>query len=227
VECWDWQTYPKERRRLLIYNTGGEFTLDIRNVEGWDLVLDPPNGRSIGSLRNAAIECSYKSDLERGTQHVIVHWDDDDWSHPNRLEEQVSLLVSSGAQLVGYNDMLYWDTATNPEEPQVWYYTASHPDTCVGTSMCYWRAAWERRPFTTRNTPEDTEWQVHVKERKAVPVGPYVKGRFLDARMIAHMHEKGTSTSSLLTGRGPANWTRMQHLDAVKTVRELMEVPRA
>ncbi len=41
---------------------------------------------------------------------VIIHWDSDDWSHPNRIAEQVALLQSSGAECVGYGQMLFYST---------------------------------------------------------------------------------------------------------------------
>ena len=40
---------------------------------------------------------------------ILIHWDDDDYSHPNRIAEQVALLQSSGADAtVGFREMLFW-----------------------------------------------------------------------------------------------------------------------
>ena len=42
------------------------------------------------------------------THDILIHWDDDDYSHPNRIAEQVALLKSSGADVVGFSEMLSW-----------------------------------------------------------------------------------------------------------------------
>ena len=61
-------------------------------------------GAPIGTLRNLA--------NERSNTDILIHWDDDDYSHPNRIAEQVALLQSSGADVVGYREMLFWREST-------------------------------------------------------------------------------------------------------------------
>ena len=49
-----------------------------------------------------------RSAREGHAADILVHLDDDDYSHPNRIAEQVVLLQSSGADCVGYREMLFW-----------------------------------------------------------------------------------------------------------------------
>ena len=100
----------------------------------------PRTPLSIGILRNGTIRAAL------GWQQfdIVAHFDDDDYSHPNRIAEQVALLQSSGADCVGYREMLFWRQA----DKQAWIFRhAANPNYCLGTSLCYWRSAWERNPF--------------------------------------------------------------------------------
>ena len=109
VECFRRQTYPN--KTLLIYDTGTDDAEDC--PADYPLIIWIPEEarrRTIGELRNAAnshIE-GVEVHLESGTTKdcgavgiihwadIIIHWDDDDYSHPNRIAEQVALLQSSG-----------------------------------------------------------------------------------------------------------------------------------
>lgn len=70
------QTYPN--KELLILNTG-KFSYpehpSIREIH----LAHPP---TLGALRNIAIE--------RAQGELLINWDDDDWSHPLRIEQQVA-----------------------------------------------------------------------------------------------------------------------------------------
>ncbi len=81
VACWHNQNYAGEKR-ILIYNNNGD--------------------KPICTLRNLA---NAQTDAD-----IIIHWDSDDWSHPNRIAEQVALLQASGAECVGYGQMLFYST---------------------------------------------------------------------------------------------------------------------
>ncbi len=155
VECFRAQTY--ERKRLFILDTGDESAGyfgdydDIRH-EWADLSLQ---SWPIGKLRNTAIERAGEAD-------IIMHLDDDDWSHPARMAEQVAVLQGSSADCVGYREMLFWREADRFASnyfhaPRAYLYTNTDPTFCLGTSMCYWRKTWERQPFSERNGPNPRE----------------------------------------------------------------------
>lgn len=159
--------------------------------------------RSIGDLRNYA--ASWQSDRN---PDVFIHWDDDDWSHPNRIAEQVAFLQQSGADAVGYREMLFW--RTDPGE--AWIYSNPHPRYCLGTSLCYWRSAWERNPFPDTSRGEEGQplvgWQSKlncvsqssVDMRDNVQVFDWDEGQ-LRARMIALIH--GGNTCSAIDTNSP------------------------
>lgn len=125
-------------------------------------------GRTIGNLRNIAVECSEKAD-------IIAHMDDDDLSHPNRLAEQVALLTASGADCVGYHQAVFWKEPASVEDwkarasagesqlGKAWIYTGQVPRLCaIGASLCYWRRVWERLPFDDVMVGEDSRFVARV-----------------------------------------------------------------
>lgn len=205
------QTYPNAL--LFILDTTPErLPLDEYYSEGarvghmWD-AKGKYRGATIGALRNMAAMCS-ESD-------IIAHWDSDDWSHPNRLAEQVALLQAeekNGVQVVGYRDMLFWKESRlseleHPDRPiirEAWLYQNVRKSYCVGTSLCYWRAAWKARPFADLPKPgidsrgEDDDWHKAHSSLGASSLSPaygdYGEGKLPGmARMIASIHGSNSS----------------------------------
>ncbi len=194
------QTY--EPKTLLLLNSGKPLPFP-----GYPLHLTT-KGESIGALRNLANGCSMRD--------VIVHFDDDDWSHPNRIAEQVALLQASGAEAVGYNEMLFWRT---PQE-EAWLYRNPSPNYAIGTSLCYWSETWKRKPFPDlpRMTPrgasgsEDREW---IRDMKVEVVTSIKPGPVCEPRMIAAIHGGNSMPYDLedLIARGATEWQRVPEWD--------------
>jgi glycosyltransferase involved in cell wall biosynthesis len=213
------QTYPA--KRMYIFDSGDVPAIDALpdNYPEFGIVYHnshtrrPPH-RTIGELRNEANEwCAHD-----GSSDIICHWDSDDWSHPNRISEQVALLHASGAECVGFNEMLFWreptsefretehlDTCTcgtcGPGKRTVitgihslgeaWLYTNRSATWALGTSLCYWRRTWERAPFAALNSGEDTEWFNRVKVMATHSfVTPFriAEGVRNEPRMVARIH---------------------------------------
>lgn len=169
------QTYKNSA--LLIWDTGeprAPYKGDHSTAESADsrqriFHCFPPNtGATIGALRNSVNSAALDLHAE-----VIVHWDSDDWSHPNRIAEQVALLVDSGKECVGYNEVLFWReigfTAESTRadiakgDGEAWLYRNVRHDYAIGASLCYWADVWQRRPFPDLpkkkgGTGEDTEF---------------------------------------------------------------------
>jgi glycosyltransferase involved in cell wall biosynthesis len=124
---------------------------------------------TIGALRNAANSLASHCD-------IIAHWDSDDWSHPRRLEEQVALLQATGKACVGYREVLFWDTRHGKNNStgwkkiidlprnEAWLYSHGDQRYVLGTSMCYWRSAWESCPFDDA-IHEDRRWWLKNAEK--------------------------------------------------------------
>src|SRR6266704_272750 len=106
VECFRSQTYPE--KKLLVYDTAKWPAYQA--FSSWPanaLYFHAPRfDLAIGALRNEATQFAIdegESDID-----IVIHWDDDDWSHPNRIIEQVELLQFTGCDCVGYREMLFW-----------------------------------------------------------------------------------------------------------------------
>lgn len=204
VECFRAQTYVNKRMVILDARDN-----DSHPADGWGTSDD---GREITlfsaprlGLRKELTIGQLRQVVNLGAQRIdakiIIHWDDDDYSHPNRIAEQVAFLQQTGADAVGYSQMLFWRENTAPhhlaEEPdtwtgdQAWLYTQNRPGYCLGTSFCYWREAWERRPFEHTSQGEDIAWLNGVKSMSQSSVSFYK----LDPLMVARIHAGNTSTA--------------------------------
>lgn len=238
VECFRAQTYDAARRELLVYNSGDPaWFFDGSDAENEAQVIARVHaGRSIGALRNHANACTVKDS-------IIIHLDDDDWSHPNRIAEQVALLQSSGKECVGYREMLFWrephSESGEQDHPQdctcgtcapgqrtviwtrftageAWLYRNTRANYCVGTSLCYWRRVWERRPFPDlpnngEGTGEDTEW---LRGVDSLGVSGISEGD-PQPRMIASIHGGNTMHYDIEgnISLGSRNWERAPQWD--------------
>ena len=215
VESFRSQTYPT--KRLLILDSGvtqlgfdsvstahGEFYVAGFYVRGQRGPIVP----TIGELRNMANRLRHFDEPD-----IFVHFDDDDWSHPNRIVEQVALLQSSAADCVGYREMLFWREGQPPAgDPskwrgEAWLYTNPDPRYCLGTSLCYWRRTWERKPFEALPTSapgsasEDARFitglncvgisgtAARIEDASNLPAGE----ECAQLRMIARIHAGNTS----------------------------------
>ena len=202
IRCFEAQTY--EPKELVQYHNSGD--------------------RPIGALRNAANALA--------TGEVICHWDSDDYSHPNRIAEQVALLQASGAECVGYNEMLFWrerDVQLSTWPGEAWLYTGTRGGVpALGTSLCYWRKTWERHHFANETQGVEDHW---LREKNVVGVSsldlripgtPIMQERA--PRMIARIHGGNTSNGYDLekhVANSSREWKRVLEWDA--RVREILK----
>ncbi|TAL05209.1 MAG: glycosyltransferase family 2 protein [Chloroflexota bacterium] len=219
VECLRGQTYPA--KRLVIWDTG---RTDVVRHHGHYQHCEIGSGSTatIGELRNKANE-RYTGE----PSEIICHWDDDDWSHPNRIAEQVALMEATGAEVTGYNEMLFWRerrrVCSDPShdiEGEAWIYTG----TILGTSLCYRRSVWERFPFPATSYGEDTEFLKRI-QHAGIKIAccssvPLLTG---EVRMIARIHATNTSKAYLPEAMraAPHHWRRACEWD--EHCRKVME----
>jgi glycosyltransferase involved in cell wall biosynthesis len=162
IACFAAQIY--QSKALMIYDTGAK-AADIVQRNGIFHEYHPEDrGLTVGALRNLAMAFAHPMCLNAD---IIVHWDSDDWSHPNRIAEQVALLQQSGADCVGYNELLFWKSASGPMDidpmersmpvhpGEAWLYSLPRVNYALGTSLCYWRKTWEAKPFEDTRAGED------------------------------------------------------------------------
>lgn len=198
VECFRRQTY--RAKRLLVFDSGLQalHQLDIGDGDApeWYAQRGKLDGlQTIGTLRNLAMNFPMANDAD-----IIVHWDDDDWSGPNRIAEQVALLQSSGVDVVGYNECLFWRQDPNGMDArsEAWLYSNPNPCYALGTSLAYWRRTWERKPFTATSRGEDLQFITGLKcmgiSANPIDDGPPMHPNE-QPRMIARIHPSNTSTA--------------------------------
>ncbi len=85
---------------------------------------------------------------------IIIHFDDDDYSCPTRVAEQVAFLELSGKEVVGYPDCFFF----REMDRRVWHYhfLGGSMPYAVGTTLCYWRRYWASNHFESKPIGEDT-----------------------------------------------------------------------
>ena len=207
VRAFRTQTY--QNARLAVLDTsGGIASSDVSN---WYVgyVKDHPSmsACSIGRLRNLMAGTLSKALVP---PEIFLHWDDDDVSHPNRIAEQVTFLQQSGADCVGYDEILFWRTGGLGE---AWLYKNKLAK--AGSSFCYWRRTWEQRPFPDQPRPgvatgEDFTWGQGVNlttQPGFLAEGDETLKQFRPA-VICSIHGGNTSKAYESIAEGP-NWKRL------------------
>jgi O-antigen biosynthesis protein len=126
-------------RELLIISDG-EDVRDLLPNDPSIRLVHVAERRTIGEKRN--VGCGF------ATGEVICHWDDDDWSEPKRLEDQITRLVVTNAAVTGYHSMRFTDGSK-------WWKYEGQKVYALGTSLCYRKAWWERHQFPAKNVGED------------------------------------------------------------------------
>lgn len=202
------QTY--DRKLLLIFNAGKNFAELGPLRENESALHWGDDGAVIGTLRNRAIRFTLSAEAPFGEKipEVFVHWDDDDYSDPRRIEEQVDMLTAP--ELIGPEDteakvpeiVAYHSLPFVDERPggEVWRYNG-YPGYAIGTSLMYWCSTWEKRHFPEIHIGEDTEF---CSDRRIVSVDGY--GTTIDPpMMIARIHAGSTSMRNMERFRSGAD----------------------
>lgn len=150
LRCVQHQTY--RHRETLVVSSG----VSVADLVGVARHLHLPCRPTIGAQRNAGCEAA------RGS--IIAHFDDDDYSAPGRLAEQVERIERTGASVTGYHSMRFTDGK------QWWRYGGSERY-ALGTSLVYRRDFWQRHRFPEMQVGEDNQFvAAAVRERALVSV---------------------------------------------------------
>lgn len=235
---------------LLIYDTG-KVPYDYSRYASYPNIMPVRQDLRgefvpIGKLRNMAlwvVSHLPPTDNESGDAEdadIICHWDSDDWSAPSRISEQVNLLVQSGKQAVGYNEMLFWqsrckavigDTGFGLPCAKAWLYHNSDPRYIIDTSSCFWRSVWEAKKFPECHIGEGREW---IKDLDTLSVSslawwlnetPSELPHEQRPMMIAEIHGANTTTQRMnpqdVNTDGIPYWRRVPEWD--ERVRKILE----
>lgn len=103
---------------------------------------------SVGLKRNYA--------CQQAQGDIIVHWDDDDWYGYEWISRQVKALESSGADICGLNEIIFF----SPLVQKCWKYADKNSDRpwLSGATMAYWRSFWQQHPFKDLQIGEDYDY---------------------------------------------------------------------
>ncbi|PWG80212.1 glycosyltransferase family 2 protein [Pararcticibacter amylolyticus] len=107
-----------------------------------------PQRSSIGQKRNYA--CSM------AIGELIVHWDDDDYYAQNWITKEIEAIETSGADICGLNDVLFFSPIRNK------FWRVHNPSTTepwiAGATMIYKRSFWIKYPFKDLQIGEDYDF---------------------------------------------------------------------
>lgn len=129
-----------------------------------------------GRARNVGVEASLGE--------VIAHFDDDDFSHPGRLEDQLRRLIASGKPVTGYRSMRFTDGT------RWWRYDGS-ADYALGTSLVYRRDFWQRSRFPDLKVGEDNQFVSRARACGGIATAD------AGEMMWATIHDQNTSPRSV------------------------------
>jgi glycosyltransferase involved in cell wall biosynthesis len=135
IQCFQQQTY---RRAELLILADGEDVRDLVPADNRIRIIHLAEQRNIGEKRNFG--CS------QAIGEVICHWDDDDWSAPGRLADQIDRMGEFAVS--GYHSMRFTDGAK-------WWKYEGTMNYALGTSLCYRREWWSAHQFDAKNIGED------------------------------------------------------------------------
>lgn len=168
IACFLAQSY--EPRELIVLDNGDSI-LDLVPKLPNIRYMRMPAKQTTGQLRNLCCQLA--------AAEFIAHWDDDDWSHPLRLEEQIAAIGDK--QVTGYRSMLFTG------DKGVFRYSGAD-NYALGTSLLYRRSWWQKHQFPAHMVGEDTQF---VERAKGV-IGSF-EGMH---RMVASAHSSNTSPRS-------------------------------
>lgn len=147
VDCYEKQTYPY--RELILISGNGYLHSKTSPYSPTGFVWVKADGQSypLGDKRNAAVRMA--------NGQVIVHWDDDDYSDPGRIEDQLEALRMYRKAVFGYRSMDFLDLTTG-----LWHHIGKGRSDIepFGTSLCYLRSWALAHPFPSLQVQEDVEF---------------------------------------------------------------------
>lgn len=173
------QTFPEQQRELVILDSGHDGTEEIVPKRSDIRYCRPKMVLNVGRMRNAV------ADLAQG--QIIIHWDSDDWSAPERIERQVERLYVSQKQLTGFHDVFYYDTRTD----KTYHYMHYLPPFAAGTSMCYFKSWWKNHPFNEIVVGEDSNFSSVAKGQLQLD------STLTEGLLVARTHGKNSFTPPL------------------------------
>ena len=141
IRSFQQQTFP--RSELVILADGQDVRHLVPERDPRIRLIHLDGRPEIGAKRNYG--------CERATGEIIAHWDDDDYSAPERLANQVERLLETGKAVTGFHSMRFTDGV------RWWNYEGTR-NYALGTSLCYRRDWWSTHRFPVVQVGEDNQF---------------------------------------------------------------------
>lgn len=138
--CFLQQTYPSIE--LIVVDDGTE-TYEVPKDERIH-IIKIAHRVTTGEKRNIG--------ANEASGGIIASLDDDDWSSPHRIEDEVQRLMKTGKAVTGYNATIVYDAITGKFHKN----RGGPPYFASGTSQCYWKHWWQEHPFPNVCYGEDS-----------------------------------------------------------------------
>jgi len=192
VECFLAQTY--ENRELVI--------LDDFDMPSFQKGISHPLIRYYQTeniVFNIPVKRNRVNWLANG--EYIIHFDSDDYSHPDRIAQQVEHLESSGKAAVGFHTLLFHEPSTGLN-----FEYRARTNYALGTSLCYRKWWWELNKFP-ENKPVGSDNHFvfaasAAKQLECVPGGSMIVARIHDDN-TSKKHNRGTQYVAVGSERLP------------------------
>jgi O-antigen biosynthesis protein len=188
IECLLAQTW--QDWELLILQDEGDDLQDLVTSDERIKLFTAHGRQTIGWKRNWL--CG------RARGELIFHWDDDDFSFPDRIAAQLAdVEAHPEAAVYGFRTLHFWDSVTR----QAWLYSGRQ-NWALGTTLCYRRSYWSSNKFPNDQVGEDMEFVKRAARQQKM------FGRESGGLMVARNH--GANTSGRYAGRG---WSKIPTAD--------------
>jgi glycosyltransferase involved in cell wall biosynthesis len=170
------QTY--DNRELVIIDDGDDGLEEV--CKGLKGVVHARLSKfaSMGQKRNMACEIA--------SGDYILHWDDDDIQHVDRLSRQMAIMQKKWwIDVCGVDQAYYYDAR---DDKTYWYQYCLQPlpPFVLGNSLCYRREFWLKKKFEDVSGNEDMRFQLkHPRPRIEVCLLPLLVGRIVETSLTS------------------------------------------
>jgi glycosyltransferase involved in cell wall biosynthesis len=142
IRCFTQQTYaPIE---LIIVDDSEDLSTTYIPADGRIRHIRLDKRTPTGTKRNIGAEAA--------TGDIIANLDDDDFSSPHRIEDEVQRLIKTGKAVTGYNASILFDEETR----QLYKIPGGPPYFASGSSQCYWKVWWRGHHYPDCSFGEDS-----------------------------------------------------------------------
>jgi len=155
------QDYPQVAELVFVIDEWADIleaspAFKVRNDNRRFAAVRSASGKPVGTKRNAGCEWAINTP-------IIAIWDDDDYSAPGRLTQQVETLLSTGKAVTGYTGLKFtdgkewWRFKYFPVDSR---YKGGDWDSTKfeyvhATSLCFRRDWWQTHPFEELQVGQD------------------------------------------------------------------------